>query len=59
MKVTISNIAKELNITPATVSKALSNHPKISEKTKRPVFKVAFRLDPIYIFRETSRRIKK
>jgi LacI family transcriptional regulator len=44
-KVTISNIAKELNITPATVSRALSNHPKISEKTKSSVQKVAHRLN--------------
>jgi len=44
-KVTISNIAKELNITPATVSRALSNHPKISEKTKNSVQKVAHRLN--------------
>jgi len=44
-KVTISNIARELNITPATVSRALSNHPKISEKTKSSVQKVASRLN--------------
>ncbi len=45
MKVTISNIAEELNITPATVSRALSNHPKISAKTKSSVLKVANRLN--------------
>ena len=34
-KTTIVDIARELNTTPATVSRALSNHPGISEKTKR------------------------
>lgn len=45
LRATISNIAKELNITPATVSRALSNHPKISEKTKKSVLNVASRLN--------------
>jgi LacI family transcriptional regulator len=44
-RATISNIAKELNITAATVSRALSNHPKISEKTKESVLNVASRLN--------------
>ena len=44
-KVTISDIARELNITPATVSRALSNHPAISEKTKESVQKTAKRLN--------------
>lgn len=43
-KVTISDIAKELNVTPATVSRALSNHPAISIKTKEAVQKTASRL---------------
>ncbi len=43
-KITISDIAKELNITPATVSRALSNHPAISLKTKEAVQKTARRL---------------
>ncbi len=44
-KTTISDIARELNITPATVSRALSNHPAISEKTKESVLKAAKRLN--------------
>ena len=44
-KVTIADIAKELNITPATVSRALSNHPAISEKTKKSVNQTAKRLN--------------
>ena len=44
-KVTITDIAKELNITPATVSRALSNHPGISFKTKDLVQKTANRLN--------------
>ena len=44
-KITISDIAKELNITPATVSRALSNHPAISLKTKEAVQKTATRLN--------------
>lgn len=43
-KITISDIAKELNVTPATVSRALSNHPAISLKTKEAVQKTARRL---------------
>ena len=44
-KVTISDIAKELNVTPATVSRALSNHPGISIKTKEAVQDTASRLN--------------
>lgn len=44
-KITISYIAKELNIAPATVSRALSNHPAISFKTKEAVQKTARRLN--------------
>ncbi|MEP7141520.1 MAG: LacI family DNA-binding transcriptional regulator [Ferruginibacter sp.] len=44
-KVTITDIAKELNITPATVSRALNNHPGISYKTKEVVQKTASRLN--------------
>lgn len=43
-RTTISDIAKELNITPATVSRALSDHPGISLKTKELVHKTASRL---------------
>jgi LacI family transcriptional regulator len=44
-KTTIADIAKELNTTPATVSRALSGHPGISEKTKSSVMKTASRLN--------------
>ncbi len=42
---TISSIANELNITPATVSRALQDHPSISHSTKQSVLKVASRLN--------------
>ncbi len=38
---TIQDIAKVLNITASTVSRALSNHPKISSLTKQLVWKTA------------------
>lgn len=44
-KVTISHIAKKLNITAATVSRALSDHPGISDKTKKKVHAMANRLN--------------
>jgi len=44
-EITISIIAKELNITPATVSRALRGHPKISHQTKESVLRVANRLN--------------
>lgn len=44
-KTTISDIAKELNITTATVSRALNHHPAISNETKRRVQQVAERLN--------------
>ncbi|WNH13055.1 LacI family DNA-binding transcriptional regulator [Thalassobellus suaedae] len=45
MKITIKDIANELGIAPATVSRALSDHPEISDKTKEKVKVVATRLD--------------
>jgi LacI family transcriptional regulator len=36
-RVTISDIARELNITAATVSRALNNHPAIKDSTKKIV----------------------
>jgi LacI family transcriptional regulator len=40
-KATIHDIAKELNITASTVSRALNDHPRISDHTKRAVIKIA------------------
>lgn len=40
-KVTIHDIAKSLNITASTVSRSLSNHPRISEETKNLVLNAA------------------
>ena len=40
-KTTIHDIARKLNITASTVSRALKNHPRISEETKRLVLKEA------------------
>ncbi|QDO94317.1 LacI family transcriptional regulator [Formosa sediminum] len=44
-KTTIKDIANVLNITPSAVSRALHNHPRISDKTKAAVKKVARELD--------------
>lgn len=44
-KATIYDIAKELNITAATVSRALNNNPKISEKTRELVLATATKLN--------------
>ena len=44
-KTTIKDIANVLGITPSAVSKALSNHPRISEKTKVAVIQVAKNLN--------------
>ena len=43
--VTIKDIAKELSISPSTVSRALKNHPDISEGTKRAVNELAQKLN--------------
>jgi LacI family transcriptional regulator len=37
-EVTIYDLAKELNISPATVSRGLQDHPRISKKTKKKIF---------------------
>ena len=42
---TIQDIARELNVTAATVSRALNNHPRISEATRQAVAEVADRLN--------------
>lgn len=44
-KPTIHHIAKELNVTASTVSRALKNHPRISEETKKNVLKMAKKLN--------------
>ena len=44
-KTTITDIARELNTTAATVSRALSNNPRISEETKRSVHHTASKLN--------------
>ncbi len=40
-RVTIKDIAKKLNISPSTVSRALNDHPRISSETKRKVKEIA------------------
>ena len=44
-KTTIRDIADELNLTPATVSRALHDHPRISAETKQLVLETAKRLN--------------
>ncbi len=44
-KTTIYDIAKELNITAATVSRALNNNPKISASTRKLVMETAERMN--------------
>ncbi len=40
-EITIYDIARKLNISPATVSRGLQNHPKVSTKTKKKIFDLA------------------
>ncbi len=40
-EVTIYDIAEQLNISPATVSRGLQDHPAISKKTKKKIFDLA------------------
>ena len=37
MKVTIKDVAKEADVAPSTVSRVLSDNPKISEETRKKV----------------------
>ncbi len=43
-KITISDIAKELGVTPSTVSRALAGNPRVSEKTTKLVLETAQRM---------------
>lgn len=43
--ITISDLARELNTTASTVSRALQDHPRISERMKRAVRELAERLN--------------
>ncbi len=43
-KVRVEDIAKILNISPSSVSRALNDHPRISRKTKEKVRQVALRM---------------
>lgn len=54
----LSDIAKKLNVTTVTVSKALRNHPDISTKTKDLVIKTADKMGytPNYMARNLSSR---
>lgn len=45
MSVTIKDIARELNISPSTVSRALRDHPDISPETKKKVMELAKKMD--------------
>ncbi len=44
-KTTIHDIARKLNITASTVSRALNDHPRISAETKKAVLKAAQKLN--------------
>jgi DNA-binding LacI/PurR family transcriptional regulator len=44
-RTSITDIAKELNISPSTVSRALNNHPAISTKTRDAVIELARKLN--------------
>jgi len=44
-RTTIHDIARKLNITASTVSRALKNHPRISTETKKAVWKIAEKLN--------------
>lgn len=44
-QITIKDIARKLNIAPSTVSRALKDHPDISQSTKKAVLDLAQKLD--------------
>ncbi len=45
MKTTIKEVAEKANVSIATVSRALNNHPKISARTKESILKIAEELN--------------
>ncbi len=60
--VTVQDIAKAINISASTVSRALNNHPKISQKTKKKVWEAAQKLGyqpniPVYLNQKQTRSI--
>lgn len=60
--VTVHDIARAIDISASTVSRALNNHPKISQKTKEKVWSAAKKLGyqpniPAYMNRESSKTI--
>ncbi len=60
--ITVNDIARYLNISPSTVSRALNNHPKISQKTKEKVWEAAKKLGyapnlPAYLINSTKRTL--
>ncbi len=42
--ITLYDIARELNVTASTISRALNNHPAISDRTKKSVLRVSKKL---------------
>jgi len=60
--VTVHDIAQAIDISASTVSRALNNHPKISQKTKEKVWSAAKQLGyqpniPAYMNRDSSKTI--
>lgn len=43
-EITIYDIAKDLGVSPTTVSRALNNHPAVKEKTKMRIFEAALKM---------------
>ncbi|MBW3468114.1 LacI family DNA-binding transcriptional regulator [Arthrospiribacter ruber] len=43
-EITIYDIAKDLGVSPATVSRALNNHPAVNEKTKKKIYNAAMEM---------------
>jgi len=58
MGVTIEDIAKAANVSPSTVSRAIANNPRISEKTRKKIFKIIKEMNyhPNYIARSLANK---